>query len=273
MSNQSCHKRLQQVHMQKFTLIELLVVIAIIAILASMLLPALNMAREKAKSISCVSNLKQLGTAYTMYTGDNNDQAIPYAKWYCQKNVYGDGCNWNSGSQGAALVSYLPMVKGPWLKNGLDIGEVGHHWGNDAASPLACPSAPIKVAKVNNYPKTYIATYGYSERLQSANGYLGVKITIIRKPARTCLFSDIYKKYPFTYSYDIRNRASEGLDSTRYMAVFRHGGSSPWGADGRCNFAMLDGHVMSKRITEVPLQTQLNISPGYAPFWRPDQNL
>lgn len=92
---------------QKFTLIELLVVIAIIAILAGMLLPALNNARDSGRRISCVGNLKQIGVAMLMYVNDYGEYIPIFTNLFFDSNK-----NKTYFNNGKAVICPSDRVKG-----------------------------------------------------------------------------------------------------------------------------------------------------------------
>lgn len=122
-----------RVKIRFFTLIELLIVVAIIAILAGMLLPALNKAREMAYKISCVNSMSSLGKAYIMYTGDYNSMVPFYMKKGDTKK------SWQGGSPDSGLLAeYLNLNE-----VGIRIGARAHLNGQDyqpiVRSKISCP--------------------------------------------------------------------------------------------------------------------------------------
>jgi len=127
---------------KSFTLIELLVVVAIIAVLVAILLPALQSARERVMTLSCLSNLKSIGTAVYMYANENNG-SIP--------QEYNAWTPWIPGDWPEKLGRYLGFGLDPWD-------------GFNNMPTLMCPGAKVKIDEHSSTPQVKDINYhaGYA---------------------------------------------------------------------------------------------------------------
>ncbi len=222
-----------------FTLIELLVVIAIIAILASMLLPALNNARNQAKRISCTNNMKQLGVATMLYVGDNNDYLTPFNRVH----------SW--------WANYLL----PYVQVSTDYPDHPEYaaWNSMSASvPFFCPSAAMpgttpqwQSGLAVDPTRLYGSTYGptaYSESTVTGAVCGGwVNATAVPEPKKINKVTSgsvllIEKEYYDYQGYAVPRDHNLAVYSSRF-SYYQHPFSTAWRHVKRGNFLFKEGHV------------------------------
>ena len=220
--------------LHRFTLIELLIVVAIIAILAGMLLPALNNAREKAKQISCLNNMMTLGKAALFYGDDNKGYTVPYGTGSGRP---GTG-EWYRGGGRGTLWHYLQLQN---EENSIIGGAAFSSSGKMHATKIICPTALI------SKKETYYF-YGLNSQIEAC-----VKLERCSKPSRGCYFSESPGTYPLV------NYKQSGS----YPFAWRHGNGAV--------VAFLDGHAELRKYGTLPL-TYLGSSESgwlYTSFWMP----